>query len=162
MDVIRQWLLGVTCTAMVLALAESIVPEGGVKRVCRLAGGLVLMLAAVSPIIKLDEDALARALTEYRVTTQDYGEVLVEKNDLLYKAIIEETTAAYISDKAEGMGITCQVEVSFAYDDEGSPYPWSVSVSGSWTEEQERQLSSFLETDLGIPAQRQQLERIRP
>ena len=51
---------------MVLALAESVVPEGGVKKVCRLAGGLVILLAAVSPVLKLDEGALVQAVAEYR------------------------------------------------------------------------------------------------
>lgn len=161
MELIRQWLLGVTCAAMVLALAESLTPPGSVKKVCRMAGSMVLLLATISPVLKLDEGALSRALTEYRITVQDYENVLMEKNNFLYKAIIEENTAAYILDKTEGMGISCQAEVIFAYDEDGSPYPWSVLVSGSWTEEQERQLSLFLETDLGIPAQRQQLERIQ-
>lgn len=162
MGVIREWLLGVTCSAMVMALAESLAPEGGVKKVCRLAGGLVLLLAAIGPVVKLDEDAMAKALAEYRVTAQDYSDSLAERNNLLYKTIIEENTAAYILDKAEEMGISCQVEVTYAYDDEGSPYPCSVTVRGSWTEEQQIHLSLFLENDLGISVQRQQLERIQP
>lgn len=162
MELIRQWLLGVACAAMVLALAESLAPAGGVKKVCRLAGGMVLLLAAISPVLKLDEGALSRALSEYRITGQGYEDVLAEKNQLLYKTIIEENTAAYILDKAEELGISCQAEVSVAYDEDGFPYPWSVTVSGSWTEEQESQLSLFLETDLDISVQRQQLERIQP
>ena len=45
MGLVRQWLLGVACTAMLLAVVQSIAPEGGVKKVCRLAGGLALLLA---------------------------------------------------------------------------------------------------------------------
>ena len=48
MGLVRQWLLGVTCTAMVLALAQALAPEGSVKKVCRLAGGLALLLAAAN------------------------------------------------------------------------------------------------------------------
>lgn len=158
-ELLRDWLLGVTCAAMVLAIAEALTPEGGVKKICRLAGGLVLLLAAVSPVVKLDEGALTRALTEYHVTAQNYGDVLVEKNNILYKTIIEENTAAYILDKAETLGISCGVEVEFAYDDEGMPYPRETRVFGRWTEEQKAQLSLLLEKDLGIPPEQQLFER---
>ena len=54
MELVRQWLLGVTCTALVLAVADSLAPEGSVKRVCRLAGGLALLIAAVCPVLHVD------------------------------------------------------------------------------------------------------------
>jgi stage III sporulation protein AF len=81
---------------------------------------------------------------------------------MLYRSIIEDAAAAYIQDKAEEMGLSCQVAVSADYDEEGELYLRSVSVSGSWTEEQERQLSQMIEEDLGVAAQAQQLERAVP
>ena len=41
MGVVRSWLLGVTAAALVVALAETLAPEGSVKKVCRLAGGIL-------------------------------------------------------------------------------------------------------------------------
>ncbi len=162
MGLIREWLLGVTCAAMVLALAETVAPEGGVKRVCRLAGGLVLLLAVIQPVMKLDEVAMLQAMAEYRVTAQEYSSALDEKNNLIYETIIEEDAAAYIVDKAEQLGISCQAEVTFEYDGDGIPSPDTVTVRGDWTDEQCRQLSQILATDLGIPAARQNFERIQP
>lgn len=162
MDWMRQWLLGVTCTALVLALAESLAPAGNVKKVCRLAGGLALLLAAVSPILSLDEGAMSRALSEYRFSAQRYEDALAEQNDLLYKTIIEESTAAYIVDKAGEMGISCQAEVTFAYDENGTPYPWEVTARGIWTQEQRQALEHMLEADLGVPPQRQNYEERQP
>lgn len=158
-DLIRNWLLGVTCAAMVMAVAETLTPEGTVRRICRLAGGLVLALAAVNPVLKLDEGAISRALTEYRVTAEDYGAALVEKNNLLYKTIIEEETAAYILDKAKELGISCHVEVVFAYDEQGNPYPSQVTVLGRLTQLQQDQLSRLIETDLGVLPKYQRFER---
>lgn len=162
MDWMRQWLLGVTCTALVLALAESLSPAGNVKKVCRLAGGLALVLAVVSPILSLDEGAMSRALSEYGFHVQRYEEALSEQNDLLYKTIIEENTAAYIVDKAEELGISCQTEVTFAYDEDGMPYPWEVTARGTWTQEQRQALAHMLEEDLGVPPQRQTYEERQP
>lgn len=159
MELLRNWLLGVTCAAMVMALAEALTPEGSIRRICRLAGGLMLVLAAVDPLLKLDEADLSRALTEYRVTAEDYGDALVEKNNLLYKTIIEENTAAYILDKAEALGISCRAEVMFAYDGDGNPYPQAVNIFGQMTEEQRERLSDLMETELGIPRSQQNFER---
>lgn len=162
MELMRQWLLGVTCTALVLAIADSLAPEGNVKKVCRLAGGLALLAAAMGPLLRIDEGSLSRAISEYQITVQNYEKELEEKNVLLYQTIIEEQTAAYIVDKAEELGISCQAEVTFAYDEDGMPCPWEVTAWGSWTEEQCGQLMGLVETDLGIPSQRQHYEERLP
>ena len=73
MELIRQWLLGMVCAAMAAALAQSLAPEGGPKRICKLAGALVLLLAAVSPILRLDE----RALSHWKRTARILSEVIL-------------------------------------------------------------------------------------
>ena len=59
---LKQWILGITCAALIGALAEALAPPGRVKRVIRLAAGLLLLLAAVKPLGVLDSGALAGAL----------------------------------------------------------------------------------------------------
>ena len=162
MGVVRQWLLGVACTALVLAAADSLAPEGSVKKICRLAGGLALLLAAVSPLLRLDSGVLSNALERHQALIQHYEETLAEQNNLFYQTIIEESTAAYIVDKAEEMGISCQAEVTFSYDEDGVPCPWEVTAWGDWTDETRAALERLLEDDLGVPPQRQHYEERLP
>lgn len=159
---VRQWLLGVACTALILAVADSLAPDGSVKRVCRLAGGLALLLAAVSPLLRLEVGALNEALERYRAQVQSYEETLEEQNNLFYQTIIEESAAAYIVDKAKELGIFCQAEVTFSYDEDGVPCPWEVTARGDWTDEARETLERLLENDLGVPAQRQHYEERLP
>ena len=160
---VREWLLGVTCTALVLAIAGALLPkEGGVRKVCRLAGGLALMLAVTGPLLRLDEGLLAQAAEEYRARLEGYQAELEAKNNLIYQTIIEEETAAYISDKAEEMGIVCQAEVTFSYDENGVPCPWEVTARGVWTEERREAVGRLLEDSLGVPPQRQHYEESVP
>ena len=159
---VRQWLLGVTCTALVMAVADSLAPAGSVKKVCRMAGGLALLLAAVSPLLRLDSGMLADVLEGYRAQIQSYEETLAEQNHLFYQTIIEENTAAYIVDKAEELGIFCQAEVTYSYDESGVPCPWEVTARGDWTEEARETLERLLEDDLGVPPQRQHYEERLP
>ena len=65
MTALRQWLLGVACTALMLAAAEGLTPKGSVKKVCRLAGGLALVLAAAGPLLQIDSGLIARAAEEF-------------------------------------------------------------------------------------------------
>lgn len=156
-ELIRNWLLGVTCAAMILALAESLAPEGSVKRICRLAGGLVLLLAAIGPVLKLDEADLTQITERYQLSAQEYSRELEAKNDFLYETIIEENAAAYILDKAEELGMTCRVSVTAEWED-GTPIPRSVTIKGTWTRQQREELSRLLEDDLGIPVPMQYFE----
>ena len=154
LDIIRQWLLGITCAALVAGLAESLTPPGAVRKVGRLTGGLVLLIAMLHPLLALDQDALTRALTEYRLELSTYSDELEEENQSLMKGIIEERSNAYIQDKAEQMGIECQISVEVGEEGEW-PVPESVTVFGSLTEEQRAELTQAIEVDFAIPAERQ-------
>lgn len=156
MGAVRGWLLGVTAAALVLALAETLAPEGGAKKVCRLAGGMALLLAAAGPLAGLLDGGLpARAADGWRDRAERYELELEEKNDLFYLSIIEEETAAYVMDKAKEFGFDCQAEVTYGYDEDGVPRPWEVTARGTWTREQREQLSRLLEEELGVPPRRQ-------
>ena len=58
MTLIRTWLLSVTVSAMVIAVAEALMPEGSVKRVGKLTGGLILILGLLQPLTHLSYDDL--------------------------------------------------------------------------------------------------------
>lgn len=157
LDLIRQWLLGITCAALVASLAESLTPPGIIRNIGRLTGGLVLLIAMLHPLLSLDQDALTRALTEYKLELSEYDDELEEENRSLMKGIIEERSDAYIQDKAESMGIPCQISVEVG--EEGDwPVPESVTVFGTLTDEQRAELTQAIEADFAIPAERQYYE----
>ena len=39
LELIRQWLVGITCAAMVVALAEGLTPPGTIRKIGKLTGG---------------------------------------------------------------------------------------------------------------------------
>ena len=158
MDVIRTWLLGITCAAMVVALAESLMPKGAVRNIGRLTGGLILLLAIVQPVVSLDEDALADALARYRSELSSYDTALEETNETLIKGIIAEQSGAYILDKAASLGIDCTVEVETKPGEGGDPVPHSVTIRGDLTDGEQEALSRQITADFAIPAERQYYE----
>ena len=48
MELIRTWILSVTVSAIVIAVAEALMPPGAVKKVGKLTGGLILVLGIPS------------------------------------------------------------------------------------------------------------------
>lgn len=157
---LKQWIIGITCAALIGALAEALAPPGRVKSAGRLAVGLLLLLAVVKPLGVLDYSVLAGALAEYRPDGTACEAALEEKSGAVLKAVIEERTDAYILDKAKTLGMDCTAEVTYYYGPDGEVRPEAVVVRGEFTEDQQGELSRALEGELGIPAQQQSFERM--
>lgn len=155
-ELIRSWLVGITCAAMVVALAESLAPAGAVRKVGRLTGGLVLLLSILQPVMTLDMADLSGLLAEYRLEAAGYSELLESENEKLMKDIIAEQTGAYILDKAASLGLDgCEVTVEVEERTEGYPIPASVTVMGPISQSQQQALSRQIEANLAISADRQ-------
>lgn len=158
MELLRQWLVGITCAAMIVALADSLTPKGTVQKIGRIAGGLVLLIAVVKPLLGVDFGTLAMASANVQEAMA--AQEGLEKTDLdLMKTIIGERTGAYILDKAEGLGAGLETVAVRCEVGEGNvPYPAAVTVTGALTGEQRQALSRIIEADLAIPKERQTYE----
>lgn len=148
----REWLLGVVAAALAVSLAQALTPEGSVKRVGRLVGGLVLLLAVLRPLTTLLPGEAALPAMAYGPLT---AEEAAQGGEEVMKTLIGEKAGAYIVDKGQALGISCGARVTVALDDSGWPVPWEAEIWGTWTPEEKRALSRAVEEDLNIPAQRQ-------
>lgn len=145
-ELVRSWLLGVTGVAIFTAMAESLMPEGAVKEVGKMTGGLVLLVAALTPILSLDlEEMLPVSQWEEVTITQ----TLEEERKNQWEAIIVEDLAAYIVDKAAAEGILCTAQVTCR--PEGEIYlPETVTITGTFTPQQQTLLCQLVEEDLQV------------
>lgn len=159
MEGVKNWLVTVTCTAMIIAVADSMTPAGTVKRIGMLTGGVVLVIALLSPLIRMDYAVLSTALVESRLHSGGYSaQRSSELSAQLMKTIIAEQAAAYILDKANDLGIRCEVEVICGLTDDNIPYPAAVIISGNLTGQQREELSRAVEADLAIRREMQTFE----
>ena len=161
MDLIRTWLIGVTAAAIIAVLADSLAPEGAVKKIGKLAGGLLMVVAILQPLVGLNYENMAAALAVYHLEADGYSAALETENERLIKIIIEEQTGAYIQDKAAELDAACTAEVTCRLNDAGSLYPASVVIYGELTQSQEDTLRKTIEGDLAIPSENQQYERTK-
>jgi len=155
---IRTWLLGVAGAAMIVALAASLTPEGAAKRAGRLAGGLLIFLAVVRPLVNIDPGELARAVEEYADLGGAVEEYTARSREEM-KTIIAGQAGAYILDKAAAAGIPLErVTVAVSQGEEEYPVPWSVIVVGELSDDQRRQLSEMIRQSFAIPEERQEYQ----
>lgn len=159
MELLKNWIAGVSAASVLLAAAKTLIPKGSVKQVGEFACGLILLLAVSAPLVKLDLGELSLALTKLRMAETQSSELLALENTMLIKEIIEEKTCAYISDKAKELGMECSAEVTYEYSEEGLAYPVAVKVKGCWTETQRSRLEALIEADLAVSKDNQTYEK---
>ena len=149
---VRGWLTSIAAVTLMLTVVQTLVPEGTIKKIAGFTGGLLLLAALLQPALKTDLGRLRLDFSDYEKAIETRAEELdaAGKDELAF--IIEARTAAYISDKADALGlrVAARVETEPGADGE-TPLPASVDLTGPYS----RELADWIAVELGIPAERQ-------
>jgi len=148
---LRAWLSAVIVTSVLVTAVQSLIPEGTLRRIASMTGGLILLLVLLQPLTRLEIGALHLDYSQY---TQDVERQSAEAQDRRgeeLKQLIEQRTAAYILDKAGSLGISCTVSVTAKAGENGLPRPYRARLSCAYSEA----LSRYLSEELEIPEERQ-------
>ena len=146
---VREWLSAVVAVAMLLTVAQALTPEGTIRKIASFTGGLILLVTLLQPVLGADLSRLDLNLDTYGQAIQKRE--LEEAGSVELTERIETQTAAYISDKADALGLTVTVRVETQPGASGVPVPWSAEVTGPRSEA----LAAYIEEELGIPRGRQ-------
>ena len=155
MGAVRGWLLAVISVSLLCAVAEALMAPGPVRRVGRLVCGLALIGAVLSPLGGLDVESGQRWLEDWLSSVRCRETELEETVNSQMKVIIEQEYAAYIVDKAAELGLTCTARVDCKLSEDGLYLPVRTEVAGLKTAGGQEELIRVIETDLGVPAERQ-------
>ena len=145
MSLFRTWLFGIVAAAMALALLYALVPKGALLTVAKCTGGLIMLLVVLRPLLALDLDGLHVSYEEWERTVQQQTDDYTAANRQEMETIIQQETAAYISEKAAALGLTCRPEVTCRLQD-GVPFPAEVTMDIP----KNTVLSEIIAADLGI------------
>ena len=150
-ELLRTWLFGLTAVSVLLSLAETLVSQEGIRRVLRLAGGVLMILILLQPLTRIDPSELEISLDDYRQEASDLRESYARQQQEELAAGIAAELDAYIWDKARELGLDCRAHVTVEIGADGTAFPRSVTVEGPYSPA----LSEIIETDLGIPEENQ-------
>ena len=151
-DLVREWLMGITGAAILAAVADALMPRGGVKYVGKLLCGLVLLSAVLSPLLAYYDGKAAYSVVGYEETIEQLTAELERGRYEQVKPLIEEQLSAYSMDKMERERLACQVLVECALGENGVYLPTTVTVIGGLGEEERNAVISLLSSDLGVDA----------
>lgn len=147
----REWLLSVVAVSLLLTVAESLIPEGSIRKIAGFTGGLILLLTLLQPVLRTDLGRLRLDMGSYGKALEQRQSELEKTGDKELAALIGEKTEAYISDKAGSLGLSATVHVTTEWGADGVPYPAKVEIRGPRSEA----LAAYIEQELGIPPERQ-------
>ena len=137
--------------AVFCALAVTLCPEGRPKRVCRMASACIMAIALLSPVLSLEPETLAEEATRYSRAAQAVTADAEENASLYERRVIERECAAYISDRADALGLAdTGADVTARWSEEGFWYPWECALGCGY----DASLAAAIEAELGIPPER--------
>ena len=148
---VRSWLTSITAVTLMLTVVQTLVPEGTLRKITGFTGGLLLLAALLQPVLRTDLGGLRLDLSGYGGAIEERRAELDAAGKEELAAIIAERTAAYISDKADALGLEVTVRVETEPGEEGTPLPVSAELEGSYSQD----LADWIAGELGIPAERQ-------
>ena len=151
MGALREWLTSLVAVSMLLSVAQTLVPEGNIRKIASFTGGLILLVVLLRPLLGADLSRLDLHLEDYERAIGQRQEELASAGEAELAGIIEERTAAYISDKADTLGLAVKVQVETKPAGDGVPVPWRAELWGP----RSPALATYMEEELGIPGERQ-------
>ena len=151
MGALREWLTSLVAVSMLLSVAQTLVPEGSIRKIASFTGGLILLVVLLRPLLGADLSRLDLHLEGYERAIGQRQEELASAGEAELAGIIEERTAAYISDKADTLGLAVKVQVETKPAGDGVPVPWRAELWGP----RSPALATYMEEELGIPGERQ-------
>lgn len=143
--------------SVVFGLALSLMPESGVKKLTSAVAAAALLLCLLDGVNAVDTGELLMDAARYRELSASLTADADALRSRLDRRVIEQECETYIEDKAAALGArVLSVRVTAVWSAEGYWLPEAVSVSGRWSEAARARLSGLMETELGIPAERQE------
>lgn len=154
MSGLRSYFLHITAACLLVNLSLALLPKGKLQKPLRFCGSLVMLLAVVAPILRLESGDFARGFVSWQADAASLRQELEEESRAMLEARIKQECEAYVWDKAVALGLTVEIELGYGKD-ALYPYPVSAVVTGQYTHEQRLHLQSILEDELGIAKERQ-------
>lgn len=148
---VREWLTSIVVVTLLLSVAQTLIPEGSIRKIASFTGGLILLAALLQPVLRADIGGLRLDLGDYERSVAERQAELDSAGKEALAELIEARTAAYISDKADALGLSVEARVETEAGEDGVPVPVSVRLRGPRSEA----LAAYIEGELGIPRERQ-------
>lgn len=155
MDGISDYLMKIICAGAIYGIVAHLTHSNKTQAsILKIITGVFMLLTVISPLKDLDIDTL----TDWELPGSVEAQAMIDagKNEAKteLRQSIKEQLEAYILQEATHYGAELSVEVFL--DDRDYPGPQFVAVTGNISPYAKKQISTLMETQLGIPKEAQQ------
>lgn len=147
-----RYVLSLITAALIGGILTGLLPGSSCGKALKLLCGIFLMAAVLRPLGSLTLPDLDTWLESWDREAEAAARVGEDYLQAQKRQVISQRLEAYILDKAEQLGAQLTAKVTL----DGQDCPEAVTLEGTWSQTQQEQLRQLLETELGIPKERQQ------
>ena len=151
MDAFRIWLIGLMAVSILLTVLSTLLPEGTVKKIAGVTGGLVLLLTLLRGIKRLDLADIRLSYENCSLQISSQMKIYEAESRQNMESLIQERCSAYISEQAQTLGLSCSPRVETEWTEENIPVPVAVTMDIPY----HAKLSELISENLGIDAKNQ-------
>ena len=148
MENLKCWLIAVVATVFLITAAERLTPEGGAKKILRLAAGLLLLIVLLRPFTGEPVPELPPDFRSFRTETERLRAEYEAENRFRTETLIREKTEAYIETRAAESGLSLRAETRILWNGE-DPTIGGVVLRGERNADFEKVLAAALGIDKG-------------
>lgn len=154
----RELVVGVSTAAMIGGVALTLVQGGALREIVRLASGLTMLLALLTPLSALRLPSAGGWLqgTFAQASTRTEAEQMQARNDELAVGSMARAAASYIEEQAKVLGVRCTAKVTLGQDARGTLTLDAVTVTYHAADSAAlNTVRQMIENECGIPQERQ-------
>ena len=151
MSFLTKWLLSVIATAFLVSVCEALIPDRKVREAGKLIGGLLMILALLSPLLQLQTKSLDFSLEDYIAQTEEKEASYRKDQEESYDALIKEQCESYIETAASEFELSVHPAVQIARAADGTYQIEHVELDVPYHAE----FSRWITQELGVAAQDQ-------
>ncbi len=158
MGALEQYVISIAAASLVCALVLALPRKGTPGELVKLLCGAFLILTLLGPLA--DWEPRLPELPQWAGEGQDIAqEASIAAREAL-EGVIKNQLEAYICDKAKGLGLEVQAEVSLSREED--PVPRGAVIRGEIPPYERLLLEAILEEELGIPKEAQSWQSLSP
>ena len=151
MDAFRIWLIGLMAVSLILTVLSTLLPEGSIKKIAGVTGGLVLLLTILRGVSRLDLAGLRLSYDDCAQEIDRQMEAYRLQSSRHMASLIQARCGAYISEQPQTLGLSCSPRVETEWTEENIPVPVAVTMDIPY----HAKLSELISENLGIDAENQ-------
>ena len=153
--ILKTMILSVAAAALFAAIAMTFIQAGALKEIVRFAAGLMITLALLTPISKLQLFPWRQLAIQSTETVDRHIEQAQQQRSTWMLQSASQEIQAYIAGRLREHGITCEIQVELSYASEDSIVLQQVTLSQIPEQTGTQTIQKILKEECGIEKEKQ-------